>query len=91
MQQRRAVTVQITFQTPPRSDPPGPPTVHERWLEGVPEQVAKEMAHDLERYRQNPCVDNQWKLYKYEKGGEEDKENVVTPIDFSEVVGVGVT
>lgn len=49
------------------------------------------MTRDLERYQRNPCVDNQWKLYKYEKEGEESKTNIVTPIDFGEVVGIGVT
>lgn len=91
MQERQAVTVQITFQTPTRSDSPGAPTIHERCIEGVPKCVATEMTRDLERYQRNPCVDNQWKLYKYEKEGEESKTNIVTPIDFGEVVGIGVT
>lgn len=84
------MTVQITFQPPSRDDSTSSPPIHKRKLEGVPRPVAKEITEDLRTYQSNPSSTNPWKLYRYQKIGEEAQGEVITPIDFREVLDVAI-
>ena len=84
------MTIQITFQPPPREDSAGSPSIHKRKLQGVPRPVAKEIIEDLRTYQSNPSSTNPWKLYRYQQIGEEDQGEVITPIDFREVLDVAI-
>jgi hypothetical protein len=91
------MVVRITFKSPSRMDPPGPPVTHRRSLECVPPATADEMAQDFRAYQNGDVSDpeptsgsNPWKLYRYVKEGEEEKGEVVVPLDFREIVDLTV-
>lgn len=65
----------------------GPPLVHERILEGVPESVAEQIARDFVAYETEPSEAARRKLYTFEGAA----EKTMLALDFAEVLAVTAT
>lgn len=76
--------VTITFRTPYSEDREDGATLHERQLEGVPEDTAEQMAEDFVQYRTTRAESHRSVLYRYE-GAEDD---VLAALDFEEIVAL---
>ena len=87
-----ASTVNITFQSPSRTNRSQPPSRHHRDLEGVPESTARQMARDFTAYQHEPSAIEEKKLYRYRPSGRRgaSKDEVSVALDFGEIVALEV-
>jgi len=87
-----ASTVNITFQSPTRSNLSRSPSRHRRDLEGVPESTARQMARDFMAYQHEPSAIDEKKLYTYRPSGQRGASNdeVYVALDFEEIVDLKV-
>lgn len=87
-----ASTVNITFQSPARSNLSRSPSRHRRDLEGVPASTARQMAQDFTAYQHEPSAIAEKKLYTYRPSGRRGASNdeVSVALDFGEIVDLEV-
>ncbi|PSQ53960.1 MAG: hypothetical protein BRD28_03105 [Bacteroidetes bacterium QH_10_64_37] len=87
-----ASTVNITFQSPARTNLSRASSRHSRDLKGVPTSTARKMARDFTTYKHEPSTIDGKRLYKYQPlgGRETSKSEVSVALDFGEIVALEV-
>lgn len=88
----QASTVNITFQSPARTNLPRPSARHRRDLEGVPPSTARQMSQDFSTYQREPSAVDEKKLYEYQPTGKQgmSDDEVFVALDFGEIVTLEV-
>lgn len=87
-----ASTVNITFQSPARTNLSRASSRHSRDLEGVPTSTARKMARDFTAYKREPAATDEKRLYRYQPSGGRGTPNseVSVALDFGEIVALKV-
>jgi hypothetical protein len=92
-----STTLRVVFQPPPRTSPPRPATRHERRIEGVPIDVARQVREDYVAYSKTPGQAERCKLYTFRRrrpeksdaaGGGIDDGPRTLALDFGEITAV---